>query len=42
MSNTTIQDWLIAEDPIHAHVATMDANLDGKLLDSALSDRLEF
>ena len=32
MSNTTIQDWLIVEESIRAHVATMDSNLDGKIL----------
>ena len=33
MRNTTMDDWLIMEDPIHAHMATMDDNLDGNLLD---------
>ena len=37
-----IQDLLISDDPIRAHVASIDSNLDGVLLDSALSSRLEF
>ena len=37
-----IQNLLIADDPIRAHVASIDSNLDGSLLDSALSRRLEF
>ena len=37
-----IQDLLIADDPIRAHVASIDSNLDGALLDSALLSRLEF
>ena len=37
-----VQDWLIVEDGIHAHVASTDARLDDKLLGCALSDRLEF
>ena len=37
-----IQDLLIADDPIRAHVASIDSNLDGAVLDSALSSRLEF
>ena len=41
MRNTTIHDWLILEDPIRAHVATIDANLDGKFMDLALSDILK-
>ena len=39
--NTTMEDCFIVEDPIRAHVDTMDANLDGNLLNSALSDRLK-
>ena len=37
-----VQDWLLVEDGIRAHVAATDARLDEKLLDCALSDRLEF
>ena len=37
-----MQDCLIVEDGIRAHVASTDARLDGKLLDAALSDRVEF
>ena len=37
-----VQDWLLVEDGIRAHVASKDARLDEKLLDCALSDRLEF
>ena len=37
-----MQDFLIADDPIRAHVASIDSNLDGAVLDSALSSRLEF
>ena len=37
-----MQDLLIADDPIRAHVASIDSNLDGALLDSTLSSRLEF
>ena len=37
-----IQDWLLVEDCIRAHVATTDARLDDKILDCALYDRLEF
>ena len=37
-----MQDLLIADDPIRAHVASIDSNLDGALLDSALSSRLKF
>ena len=37
-----VQDWLLVEDSILAHVASTDARLDEKLLDCALSDRLEF
>ena len=42
MRNSTMQDWLIAEDPIRAKVAAMDKNLDENIFDLALSDRLEF
>ena len=37
-----MQDWLLLEDGIRAHVASTDARLDGKLLDAALSDWIEF
>ena len=37
-----VQDWLLVEDGIQAHVAATDARLDEKILDSAMSDRLEF
>ena len=37
-----MEDWLIVEYSIHAHVAIMDADLDGNRLNLALSDRLEF
>ena len=37
-----VQDWLLVEDGIRAHVAATDARLYEKLLDCALSDRLEF
>ena len=37
-----MQDLLIADNPIRAHAASIDSNLDGALLDSALSSRLEF
>ena len=37
-----VQDWLLVEDDIRAHVVATDARLDEKLLDCALSDRLEF
>ena len=37
-----MQDLLIFDDPIRAHVASIDSNLDGALLDSALLSRLEF
>ena len=37
-----MQDWLLLEDGIRAHVASTDARLDGKLLDAALSDWMEF
>ena len=37
-----MQDWLLVEDVIRAHVASIYAGLDGKLLDAALSDRMEF
>ena len=37
-----MQDLLIADDPIRVHVASIESNLDGALLDSALSSRLEF
>ena len=36
-----MQDWLLAEDGICAHVASTYARLDGKLLDAALSDWME-
>ena len=36
-----VQDWLLVEDGIRAHVAATDARLDENLLDCALSDRLE-
>ena len=36
-----VQDWLLLEDGICAHVAATDARLDEKLLDCALSDRIE-
>ena len=36
-----VQDWLLVEYGIRAHVAATDARLDEKLLDCALSDRLE-
>ena len=36
-----VQDWLIVEDVIQAHVAATDARLDEKVLDCALFDRLE-
>ena len=36
-----VQDWLLVEDSIHAHVASTDARLHKKLLDCALYDRLE-
>ena len=35
-----MQDLLIADDPIRAHVASIDSNLDRALLDSALLSRL--
>ena len=37
-----MQDLLINDDPIRAHVASIDSNLDGALLDSALLSRLKF
>ena len=37
-----VQDWLLMEDGIGAYVASTDARLDEKLLDCALSDRIEF
>ena len=37
-----MQDWLLVEDVIRAHVASIYAGLDGKLLDAALSDRMKF
>ena len=37
-----VQDWLLVEDVIYAHMVSTDALLDEKLLDCALSDRLEF
>ena len=37
-----VQDWLLVEDGIRAHVVATDARLDEKLLDCSLSDRLEF
>ena len=37
-----VQDWLLVEDGICANVASTDARLDEKLLDCALSDRIEF
>ena len=37
-----VQDWLLVEDGIWAHVAATDTRLDEKLLDCALSDRLKF
>ena len=37
-----VQDWLLVEYGIRAHVVATDARLDEKLLDCALSYRLEF
>ena len=37
-----MENWSIVKYPIRAHVDTMYVNLDGNLIDSALSDRLEF
>ena len=37
-----IQDWKLGTDGVRAGVAATDAQLDGKLLDDALSDRMEF
>ena len=37
-----VHDWLLVEDGIRAHVAATDEHIDEKLLDCALSDRLEF
>ena len=37
-----MQDLLIVDDPIRAHVTSIDSNLDEALLDSALLSRLEF
>ena len=37
-----MQDWLLIEDGIRAHVMSTDARLDGKLLDAALYGRMEF
>ena len=37
-----VQDWLLVEDGIRAHVASTDARLDEKLLYCTLSDRIEF
>ena len=42
MRNTNMEDWFIVEYPIRAHVAKMDSNKDGNLLDSALSYILDF
>ena len=40
--NYRMQDWLLVEYGIFAHVGSTDARLDGKLLDAALSDRVGF
>ena len=37
-----VQDWLLVEYGIRAHVASTDARLDENLLDCSLSDRIEF
>ena len=37
-----VHDWLLVENGIRAHVESTDAQIDEKLLDCALSDRLEF
>ena len=37
-----IKDWQLGTDGVRAGVAATDARLDGKLLDAALSDRMEF
>ena len=37
-----IQDWQLVTDGVRAGVAATDAQLDGKLLDAVLSDRMEF
>ena len=36
------QDWQLGTDGVYAGVAATDARLDGKLLDAALSNRMEF
>ena len=37
-----IQDWILVKDIIREHVASTYARLDGKILDAALSDWMEF
>ena len=37
-----IQDWQLGTDGVRAGVSATDARLDGKLLDAALSDQMEF
>ena len=37
-----IQDWQLGTDGVRAGVAATNARLDWKLLDAALSDRMEF
>ena len=39
--NFNIQDWQLGTDIVRAGMASTDARLDGKLLDAALSDRME-
>ena len=37
-----IQDWQLGTDGVRAGVSATDARLDRKLLDAALSERMEF